>query len=147
MKLSRLKSLLFISLANLPMRSKKIRPYLLKKAGVNIIDYKSVLIGKNVVIDSNNPRLITIESKVYITHGCTILTHFLDTTKKKTQFYTGPVSFGENCFLGCNTVICAPVRIGCNSIVAAGSIVTKDIPDNQLWGGVPAKFIKNLNRQ
>ncbi|MDE5796005.1 MAG: acyltransferase, partial [Muribaculaceae bacterium] len=81
---------------------------------------------------------------VYITHGCTILTHFLDTSKIKTTFTIGKVTLEENCFLGCNSVICAPITIGKNSIVAAGSIVTKNIPPNELWGGVPAKFIKKL---
>lgn len=145
MKVKRLKSLLFLSLANLKIPSKKIRPQFVKWGGVNIADCQSVLIGKNVIFDTNNPHLITIEPKVYITHGCTILTHFLDTSKKKTSFKIGPVKLEENCFLGCNTVICAPVTIGKNSVVAAGSIVTKDIPANELWGGVPAKFIKKLN--
>lgn len=112
--------------------------------GVNVADCQSTFIGKNVIFDTNNPQLITIEPKVYITHGCTILTHFLDTSKLKTSFSFGKVTLKENCFLGCNTVICAPVTIGRNSVVAAGSIVTKDIPDNELWGGVPAKFIKKL---
>lgn len=97
------------------------------------------------MFDTNNPQLITIGPKVYITHGCTILTHYLDTSKIKTSFTVGEVRLEENCFLGCRTVICAPVTIGRNSVVAAGSIVTKDIPPNELWGGVPAKFIKKLN--
>ncbi len=112
--------------------------------GVKVSDYQTVFIGKNVIFDTNNPHLISIEPYVYITHGCTILTHFLDTTKIKTSFTFGKVTLRENCFLGCNTVICAPVTIGRNSVVAAGSVVTRDIPPNELWGGVPAKFIKKL---
>ncbi len=144
MTLKRLRTLTFFSLANLPIPSKTIRPFLVKLGGVEMSDYQSVFVGKNVVFDTNNPHLITIEPKVYITHGCTILTHYLVTSKLKTTFTTGAVTLGENCFLGCNTVICAPVTIGKNSIIAAGSIVTKNIPPNELWGGVPAKFIKKL---
>ena len=50
--------------------------------------------------------------------------------------------FKDNCFIGANTVICNPVTIGANSVVGAGSVVTKDIPDNEIWGGNPAHFIK-----
>lgn len=144
MRISRLKSLFFLALANLPVPSKGVRSRLIKWGGVQIADIQSVFIGRGVTFDTNNPQLITIGSKVYVTHGCTILSHFLDTTKLKTSFTTGHVTLEENCFLGCNTVICAPVTIGRNSVIAAGSVVTKDVPPNELWGGVPAKFIKKL---
>lgn len=144
MKIKRLLRLIFMSLSNNMMPSKRIRPIFVKWGGVRIADCQSVFIGKNVIFDTNNPQLISIGPKVYITHGCTILTHFLDTSKIKTSFTFGQVKLEENCFLGCNTVICAPITIGKNSIVAAGSVVTKDIPENELWGGVPAKFIKKL---
>lgn len=145
MTLHRIRNLIFLSLSHLPVPSTKWRPLLIKWGGVQVVDYQNVFIGQNVVFDTNNPHLITIEPNVYITHGCTILSHFLDTSVKKTSFKFGTVKLGENCFLGCNTVICSPVTIGKNSIVAAGSIVNKDIPDNELWGGVPARFIKKLN--
>ena len=48
----------------------------------------------------------------------------------------------ENGFIGCHTVICNSVTIGKNSIVGASSVVTKDIPDNEVWAGNPARFIK-----
>lgn len=41
-----------------------------------------------------------------------------------------------------NTLVVKPVTIGKNSIVGAGSIVTKDIPDNEVWAGNPARFIR-----
>lgn len=50
----------------------------------------------------------------------------------------------DNVFIGMDSIILKGVRIGENSIVGAGSIVSKDIPKNQIWGGNPAKFIKEL---
>lgn len=54
----------------------------------------------------------------------------------------GKVIIKENAYLGMNTLVVKPVTIGKNSIVGAGSIVTKDIPDNEVWAGNPAKFIR-----
>lgn len=46
-----------------------------------------------------------------------------------------------NCFVGANTIFMPNCSVGKNSIIAAGSIVTKHVPDNEVWGGIPAKFI------
>lgn len=58
---------------------------------------------------------------------------------------TKPITIGDYVFIGANTIILKGVSIGEKSIVGAGSVVTKSIPDNQIWGGNPAKFIKNIN--
>ncbi len=50
----------------------------------------------------------------------------------------------DNVFIGMNSLILKGVTIGKNSVIAAGSIVSKDVPANQIWGGNPAKFIKEL---
>jgi acetyltransferase-like isoleucine patch superfamily enzyme len=55
-----------------------------------------------------------------------------------------PVTIEDNVFIGANCIIGKGVTIGENSIIAAGSVVAKSIPANQIWGGNPAKFIKNL---
>ena len=55
-----------------------------------------------------------------------------------------PISIGKNVFIGAKAIILPGVNISDNSIVAAGSIVTKDIPSNVVVGGVPAKFICTL---
>ena len=70
MKLSRLKNLIFLHIARLPMPSKKWRPMMYKMGGVNIPDYQSVFIGEGVVIDTNRPQNITIEEGVTITTRC-----------------------------------------------------------------------------
>ena len=55
-----------------------------------------------------------------------------------------PVVLCDNVFIGAHSIILKGVTIGENSIVGAGSVVTKSIPANQMWGGNPAKFIRNL---
>lgn len=53
------------------------------------------------------------------------------------------VEIGHDVWIGSNVVILTGVKIGQGAIIAAGAIVTKDVPDYQIWGGVPAKFIKS----
>lgn len=58
---------------------------------------------------------------------------------------TAPVIIGDNVFIGTRCIINKGVNIGEGAIVAAGSVVVKDIPAWEVWGGNPAKFIKSLN--
>ena len=51
----------------------------------------------------------------------------------------------DNVFIGSGTRILPNVRIGPNAIVAAGTLVTKDVPPGVVWGGVPGKCIGNFN--
>lgn len=59
--------------------------------------------------------------------------------------YSKPVTIGNNVWIGLNACILPGVTIGNNSIVGSGSVVTKNIPDNEIWVGNPAKFIKKIN--
>ena len=61
------------------------------------------------------------------------------------KWHRGHIKIEDNAFIGAKTIITKPVTIGHNSVVAAGSVVTKDIPPCEIWGGVPAKFIKKIN--
>ncbi len=53
----------------------------------------------------------------------------------------GPITIRDNSFVGVNSIIMPYVTIGPNSIVGAGSVVTKDVPPNTVYAGNPAKFI------
>lgn len=55
-----------------------------------------------------------------------------------------PVVIEDNVFIGAHSTILKGVRIGKNSIIGACSVVTKNVPENQIWAGNPAKFIRNV---
>jgi acetyltransferase-like isoleucine patch superfamily enzyme len=115
-----------------------VRSILVRLAGVNCDPY--IFIGENVTFDTIHPEYITIGAGSLITMKSTILTHYYN--QKKDSFDYGKVNIGKKCFIGAHSVICQPVTIGDFSIIAAGAVVTKDIPPFEIWGGVPARFIK-----
>lgn len=55
-----------------------------------------------------------------------------------------PVIIGDNVFIGAHSTILKEVNIGDNSIIGASSVVTKSVPQNEIWGGNPARFLKKL---
>lgn len=58
---------------------------------------------------------------------------------------TAPIHIKRNAFIGAHSLILKGVVVGENSIIGAGAVVTKSIPDNEIWGGNPVKFIKQIN--
>lgn len=139
MNFHRIKTFLFFTLAQLPMKG-QTRSIIVRWGGVNI--GTNCFVGSKVSFDTINPQNIHIGNGVHITLGVVILTHYLDTRFEGTTWRTGHVYIDDGAFVGANTIICKEVRVGKNSIVASGSVVTKDIPDNEIWGGNPARFIK-----
>jgi serine acetyltransferase len=59
---------------------------------------------------------------------------------------TAPVWIGDNVWIGDSAIICKGVRVGENSIIGAGSVVVKEIPDNVIAGGNPASVLKSLEK-
>ncbi len=55
----------------------------------------------------------------------------------------GPVEIGDYVFIGPRAIILPNIKIGKGAVVAAGAVVTKDIPENEIWGGIPAKKISD----
>lgn len=123
------------------------RARLLRMAGVKIGNSH---VGQGVIFDSLYPEDIEIGNKTAITFRCVIITHFIKPLLDgERQYVRGKVKIGDFVFIGAHTIITKPVTIGDFSIIGAGSIVTKDIPAGEIWGGVPATFIKKreLNQQ
>ena len=108
--------------------------------GVKILDPKHTFIGKNVSFDGVHPELIIIESGVRLTEGTCILTHFIN--PENGRYKDGEARIKKGAFIGLRTIVCSSVVIGEGAIVGAGSIVTKSIPDYEVWAGNPARFIK-----
>ncbi len=96
----------------------------------------TVKVGKNVNIQSNVyiPHLTTIGDKVFIAPNVCFTNDLYPPSKR-----LAGVMVEENSIIGANVSIIAGVKIGRNSVVAAGSVVTKDVPANTVVKGVPAR--------
>lgn len=112
----------------------------LLNGGVTIRNPKSVFLGEDVLFDGLHPEDIYIGEGSVITDGVKILTHFYKPDDR--CMYRGKVNIGDRVFIGINAIIVNAVNIGDNAVVAAGSVVTKDIQQNEIWGGNPEKFIR-----
>jgi acetyltransferase-like isoleucine patch superfamily enzyme len=91
---------------------------------------------------------LKIGNKTVIAPGVRIIDHDHDTNPKKRHENIFPgkeIIIGENVWIGYDSTILKGVNIGDGAIVAAGSIVTKDVKSNTLVGGTPAKKIKELS--
>ena len=110
---------------------------------------KFIQIGKNVFINHACTFLdmggITIEDNVLIGPKVNLITenHPLDPTDRK-ALIAKPIIIKRNAWIGAAATILPGVTVGENSIVAAGAVVSKDVPDNVVVGGIPAKFIKTI---
>ena len=100
----------------------------------------------------SDPELIKLHNNVIITSGVTFVTHDvfdmgINYMYKDKQFprLLKPIEIMDNVFIGCNSIILGGIKIGSNVVVAAGSVVTKDVPDNSVVAGNPAKVIKTFD--
>lgn len=120
---------------------------------------KHISVGDNVFINGDcafqDSNLITLGDRVIIGPDTKLYcgTHSLDARKrfgtrengdKYLISVTKPISIGEDVWIGGNVTIVGGVHIGNNVVIAAGAVVAKDVPDNSLVGGVPAKLIREL---
>lgn len=90
---------------------------------------KNCLFGPGVLIIDNNSHNISVDP----------------VNRRTKEIADSPVIIGDNVWIGSRSIILKGVHIGDNAVIAAGAVVTKDVPANQLYGGNPAKFIKSLN--
>lgn len=120
----------FIRLLILSLRVKFLKLFY----GMNISD--GVLLSSKCNLDKTNPKGIFIGNDSYVAFGATILTHDF------VRAIHADTIIGDKCFIGANSIILPGISIGHNSIVAAGSVVTKNVPKNCIVAGNPAKIIK-----
>lgn len=115
--------------------------------------YLGIKFGKNVRILhfprwGSEPFLIEIGDNVTITRGVAFVNHDGGAALFRKEIaglnVYGRIKVGSNVFIGINSIILPNVTIGNNVVIGAGSIVNKDIPDNVVVAGVPAKIIKSI---
>ncbi|WP_345199034.1 DapH/DapD/GlmU-related protein [Kistimonas scapharcae] len=97
-----------------------------------IADSSSITIGKDCLIGTD----VQIYDSDF--HG------LAPDERRSTSGESQPVHISDNVFIGNNAIILKGCRIGVNSVIAAGSLVCNDIPDNVIAGGVPCKVIRAL---
>lgn len=118
-----------------------------EKIGVNCNISALFLYGQ--VEWGTEPWLIRIGSNVHITDGVRFETHdggtLLFRNKVPDLEITKPIVVGDNVYIGNNVIILPGVNIGSNVVVGAGAIVSKDIPDNSVAVGAPARVIKTVD--
>jgi acetyltransferase-like isoleucine patch superfamily enzyme len=108
---------------------------------------QNVFISHKAKIDTSYRDCIVIGDNVYITWGATISCHD-HSVYRHTPFSEddgrGGVTLENNVFVGANAIILRNVRVGENSVISAGAIVTKDVPPNVIVAGNPARIIREF---
>ena len=128
--------------------SKKRTKYIIKKHV-----FKSV--GENFFYQPrfipSDPELIKFHNNVTVASGVTFINHDLihnvmkNIDNREYDYYSGCIEVMDNVFIGSNSTILPNVKIGPNVVIAAGSVVTKDVPENSVVAGVPAKVIGSFD--
>ena len=118
----------------------RIRYYNYRIQGYDID--KTTEMERGLNLDRLNPKGIHIGKNTIIASHTTISSHKLSRNSDTYPFIQLNTFIGDNCLIGVNSIIMPGVKIGNNSVVGSGSIVTKDIPDNVIVAGNPAKIIK-----
>lgn len=124
------------------------------KKKTSIIRKMGVKVGEGCEFYSNisfgsEPYLITLGNNVRITNGVKFITHdggvwILRNLKLlEDADIFGTIKVGDNVHIGIDTIIMPNVKIGSNCVIGCGAVVTKDIPDNSIAAGVPARVIKS----
>lgn len=99
-----------------------------------ILDVAKVKIGDNVLIGPN----VSIYTAGHPIHA---------DTRKTGYEYGAPITIGDNVWIGGNSIILPDVTVGSNSVIAAGSVVTKDVPEWTVVAGNPARVIKEITNE
>ena len=113
---------------------------------------ENIHIGKNVFVNHACTFMdrggITVEDNVLIGPKVNLITtnHPINPSERRATI-SQPIVIKKGAWIGVAATILPGVTIGENSIVAAGAVVSKDVPDNTIVGGIPAKFIKSITNK
>ncbi len=110
---------------------------------------KNITVGKNVFINAcchfQDHGGITIGDGCLIGHNVVFATLNHDMNpQKRAMMNPAPIVLGKNVWIGSNSTILQGVTVGDGAVVAAGAVVTKDVAPNTVVGGVPAKYIRDV---
>lgn len=100
---------------------------------LTLIDDWKITIGKNVLLGPN-VTLCTTGHPIHPSH-------------RGDSMYSFPITIEDNVWIGANVVVLPGVKIGKNSVIGAGSVVTKDIPENVIAFGSPCKVYREINER
>ena len=111
---------------------------------------KNITVGKNVFINAfchfQDQGGITLGDNCLVGHNVIFATlNHGFAPEERQSMLPAPIVVGRNVWIGSNSTILQGVTIGDNSIIAAGSVVTKDVPANAIVAGVPARFIRSIS--
>lgn len=151
------KKLLFIGAMGSPHRKRWIEEVEAKGFDFDIVIHPSVIMGEGISVAKGCiicPGVILTRDIKIGRHSIININSTINHTCLIGDFVTiapgvniaGDVRIGDGCWIGIGTTIIQKVSIGQGSLIGAGAVVTKDIPENTLAMGVPAKPIKKLNK-
>ena len=106
-----------------------------------------VVVNDDVIIQSCEGASVSIGNRVVLSYRAMILTGGLNygQTRNGSRHVFNPVAIGDDVWIGAGAIVLPGVAIGNGSVVAAGSVVTKNVEPSVLVAGVPAKVIRYLN--
>lgn len=112
-----------------------------RNAGIDIGDS---LVATGAKIDNFRGSKVIIGDDCVLTEDSHILAHDASSKVEGEGICKGTTTLGNNVFLGYRAIVLMGVTIGDNVIIGAGSIVTKDVPSNEVWAGNPARKIRDI---
>ena len=131
------------------VRSSKSYSNYLRKLGCHIGTGTVFYTPSTIMVDITRPCLISIGNNVHITQGVTILTHGAEWLVLRELYHrpfgsAGKVTIEDNVFVGMHAIILKGVTVHGNSVIGAGSVVTKDVPAGSVVAGNPARIVMSI---